>query len=154
MGRNTEKNSVFPLTFISCILDFKSHCAKRMNGFFFLKVRKKPRCEFQISSQGLIKKGIVRNITIPSIGIVLATASFVCFNLLISELTAQLPGIFTGSVNPTAYIVAVLLYVVMITVNVIYKKKNIQVKYKDVSEFLLPYNERPSTIAKKAQNEA
>ena len=100
------------------------------------------------------KKGIVRNITIPSIGIVLATVSFVFYNLMISELTSALPGIFTGSVNPTAYIAAVLIFVVMIAVNVIYKKKNIQVKYKDVSEFLLPYNERPSTLAKKAQNEA
>lgn len=100
------------------------------------------------------KKGIVRNITIPSIGIVLATVAFVFYNLMISELTAALPGIFTGTVNPAAYIVAVLLFVVMIAVNVIYKKKNIQVKYKDVSEFLLPYNERPSTLAKKAQNEA
>lgn len=100
------------------------------------------------------KKGIVRNITIPAIGIVLATVSFVCYNLMISELTNALPGIFTGSVNPAAYIVAVLIFVVMIAVNVIYKKKNIQVKYKDVSEFLLPYNERPSTLAKKAENEA
>ncbi len=100
------------------------------------------------------KKGIVRNITIPSIGIVLATVAFVFYNLMISELTSALPGIFTGTVNPAAYIVAVLLFVVMIAVNVIYKKKNIQVKYKDVSEFLLPYNERPSTLAKKAQNEA
>lgn len=100
------------------------------------------------------KKGIVRNITIPAIGIVLATVSFVCYNLMISELTTALPGIFTGSVNPAAYIVAVLIFVVMIAVNVIYKKKNIQVKYKDVSEFLLPYNERPSTLAKKAENEA
>ena len=100
------------------------------------------------------KRGIVRNITIPSIGIVLATVSFVFYNLMISELTSALPGIFTGSVNPTAYIAAVLIFVVMIAVNVIYKKKNIQVKYKDVSEFLLPYNERPSTLAKKAQNEA
>ena len=33
-----------------------------MNGFFFFKVRKEPRCEFQISSQGLIKKGIVRKL--------------------------------------------------------------------------------------------
>ena len=99
------------------------------------------------------KKGIVRNITIPSIGIVLATVAFVFFNLMITELTAALPGIFTGSVNPAAYIVAVLLFIVMITVNVIYKKKNIQVKYKDVSEFLLPYNERPSTLAKKAASE-
>ncbi len=100
------------------------------------------------------KKGIVRNITIPSIGIVLATVAFVFYNLMVTELTAALPGIFTGTVNPAAYIVAVLLFVIMITVNVIYKKKNIQVKYKDVSEFLLPYNERPSTLAKKAQNEA
>lgn len=100
------------------------------------------------------KKGIVRNITIPSIGIVLATVAYVFYNLMISELTTALPGIFTGTVNPAAYIVAVLLFVVMIAVNVIYKKKNIQVKYKDVSEFLLPYNERPSTLAKKAQNEA
>ncbi len=100
------------------------------------------------------KKGIVRNITIPSIGIVLATVSFVFYNLMISELTSALPGIFTGSVNPAAYIVAVLIFVIMIAVNVIYKKKNIQVKYKDVSEFLLPYNERPSTLAKKAAGEA
>ena len=99
------------------------------------------------------KRGIVRNITIPSIGIVLATVAFVFYNLMVTELTAALPGIFTGSVNPAAYIVAVLLFVVMNTVNVIYKKKNIQVKYKDVSEFLLPYNERPSTIAKKAASE-
>ena len=99
------------------------------------------------------KRGIVRNITIPSIGIVLATVAFVFYNLMVSELTAALPGIFTGTVNPAAYIVAVLLFVVMIAVNVIYKKKNIQVKYKDVSEFLLPYNERPSTLAKKAASE-
>ncbi len=100
------------------------------------------------------KKGIVRNITIPSIGIVLATASFVCYNLMISNLEAALPGIFTGSVNPLAYIAVVIVFVAMIAVNVIYKKKNIQVKYKDVSEFLLPYNERPSTIAKKQEKEA
>ena len=56
--------------------------------------------------------------------------------------------------NPAAYIVAVLLFAVIIAVNVIYKKKNIQVKYKDVSEFLLPYNERPSTLAKLAEKEA
>ncbi len=100
------------------------------------------------------KKGIVRNITIPSIGIVFATVSFVCYNLMISNLEGALPGIFTGTVNPLAYIVIVLLFVVMIAVNVIYKKKNIQVKYKDVSEFLLPYNERPSTIAKLKEENA
>lgn len=100
------------------------------------------------------KKGIVRNITIPSIGIVLATVSFICYNLMISNLTEALPGIFSGTVNPLAYIAVVLLFVAMIVVNIIYKQKNIQVKYKDVSEFLLPYNERPSTKAKLAAAEA
>lgn len=100
------------------------------------------------------KKGIIRNITIPSIGIVLATVAFVFYNLMVNTLTAALPGIFTGSVNPTAYIGAVAIFVAMIVINVVYKKKNIQVKYKDVSEFLLPYNERPSTLAKKAEKEA
>ncbi len=100
------------------------------------------------------KKGIIRNITIPSIGIVLATVAFVFYNLMVNTLTAALPGIFTGSVNPAAYIGAVAIFVAMIVINVVYKKKNIQVKYKDVSEFLLPYNERPSTLAKKAEKEA
>lgn len=110
-------------------------------GFFLLTLSAAP-------------KGIVRNITIPVIGIVLATVSFVSYNLMINNLTEALPGIFTGTVNPAAYIVAVLLFAVIIAVNVIYKKKNIQVKYKDVSEFLLPYNERPSTLAKLAEKEA
>lgn len=61
-GIQKKKQCFSSLLFISCILDFKSHCAKRMNGFFFFKVRKEPRCEFQISSQGLIKKGIVRKL--------------------------------------------------------------------------------------------
>lgn len=100
------------------------------------------------------KKGIIRNITIPSIGIVLATVSFVCYNLMISNLEGSLPGIFTGTVNPLAYIAVVLVFAAMIAVNVIYKKKNIQVKYKDVSEFLLPYNERPSTLAKLKEESA
>ena len=45
-------------------------------------------------------------------------------------------------------------FAAMIAINVIYKKKNIQVKYKDVSEFLIPYEERPSTIEKRARQAA
>ncbi len=97
------------------------------------------------------KRGFQRNIAFPVVGIVLSTASFICYILMINNLSAALPGIFSGSVNPLAYIVNVLIFVAMIVVNIVYKQKNIQVKYKDVSEFLLPYNERPSTLAKKAQ---
>ncbi len=100
------------------------------------------------------KFGIIRNIIFPSVGIVLATVSFVAYNLMISNLNEALPGIFTGTVNPLAYIAVVLVFIAMIAVNVVYKMKKIEVKYKDVSEFLLPYNERPSTLAKlKAESE-
>lgn len=100
------------------------------------------------------KKGISRNITFASIGIGLSTVSFVSYVMMINSLSSAIPDIFSGSVNPIAYICAVVVFIAMIVVNIVYKKKDIQVKYKDVSEFLLPYNERPSTIAKNSANKA
>ena len=93
-------------------------------------------------------KGFKRNIFFPSVGIVLSTAAFISYCVMINTLTAELPGIFTGTVNPAAYIAMIVVFAAIIAVNIIYKKKNIQVKYKDVSEFLLPYAKRPSTIEK------
>jgi len=93
-------------------------------------------------------KGFRRNVVMPCGGIVLATVSFVAYNMMIKALSAELPGIFSGTVAPWAYIGMVVCYAAILAVAVVYKKKNIPVKYKDVSEFLLPYNERPSTIAK------
>ena len=83
----------------------------------------------------------------------LATASFVSYAMMVKTLAAELPGIFSGTVAPWAYIVVMLLFAAMIAVNVIYKKKNIPVKYKDVSELLLPYHERPSVIAKEKEKQ-
>ena len=96
-------------------------------------------------------KGFRRNIAFPVTGMVLATVAFASYALMVKTLTAELPGIFSGTVAPWAYIVAMLLFAAMIAVNVIYKKKNIPVKYKDVSELLLPYHERPSVIAKEQE---
>ena len=93
-------------------------------------------------------KGIGRNITFAVLGMVFATVSFVSFILMIRSLNAAIPDIFTGTVNPTCYIAEMLVFAAMIAVNVIYKKKGIEVKYTDVSELLIPYNERPSTIEK------
>lgn len=95
-------------------------------------------------------RGMKRNIGFPVAGMVFATIGFIGYCLMIGELNAALPGIFTGSVLPFAYIGVLICFAAMIVVNVIYKKKNIEVKYTDVSELLLPYDERPSTIAKKA----
>ncbi len=94
-------------------------------------------------------KGFRRNIAFPLIGAVLATVSFSAYAVMVSKLNAAVPDVFHGTVMPWAYILVLALYAAMIAVNVIYKKKNIQVKYKDVSELLIPYNERPSTLAKK-----
>lgn len=94
-------------------------------------------------------KGFRRNIAFPVIGTVFATVGFVSYAVMVSKLNAAVPDVFNGTVVPWAYILVLVLFAAMIVVNVIYKKKNIQVKYKDVSELLIPYNERPSTIAKK-----
>lgn len=104
-------------------------------GFFLLTLSCSPR-------------GMRRNIAFPIVGIVLATVSFIAYVLMVGQLGASLPGIFTGTVNPAAYIAVLCVYAAMIAVNVIYKKKGIRVKYTDVSELLLPYNERPSTLEK------
>lgn len=94
-------------------------------------------------------KGFRRNIAFPVIGMVFATVGFVSYAVMVSKLNAAVPDVFNGTVMPWAYILVLVLFAAMIVVNVVYKKKNIQVKYKDVSELLIPYNERPSTIAKK-----
>ncbi len=44
-------------------------------------------------------------------------------------------------------------FLLIIAINLLIKMKGIEVKYKDVSEFLLPYNERPSVIAAKKEEE-
>ncbi len=90
----------------------------------------------------------------PVIGMVFATVSFVAYCIMIKTLSNELPGIFSGSAAPWAYIGVILCFGAMIAVNLIYKAKNIQVAYKDVSEFLLPYNERPSTLEKQKANAA
>lgn len=94
-------------------------------------------------------KGMQRNIAFPVIGMVFATLGFVSYALMVQKLNAAVPDVFSGTVTPWAYILVMALFAAMIVVNVIYKKKNIPVKYKDVSELLVPYDERPSTIAKK-----
>ncbi len=110
-------------------------------GFFFLCLSCSPH-------------GMQRNLGFPIAGICTATLSFVSWCLCVNALNAALPGVFSGSVNPLAFLGAVLCFGAMIAVNLIYKSKNIQVKYKDVSELLLPYDERPSTLQKKTQQGA
>ena len=95
-----------------------------------------------------------RNFAFPIAGIVCACAAFTGYVLMVNTLNAALPGIFTGSVNPLAFIAVLLCFAAMITINAVYRSKKIEVRYTDVSELLLPYNERPSTIEKNKEKEA
>lgn len=101
------------------------------------------------------KKWFPRNIILGSIGILFTVLSAVFFSLSCSSLQSALPDIFTGSVGIFGVIAVVLTFGLVIGINVLIKVKNIQVKYTDVSEYYLPYHERPSVIAaKKAEQEA
>ncbi len=120
------------------LLSFLLMLVVALVGFFLLTLSCSP-------------KGFRRNIAFPVTGMALATVSFASYAVMVKTLTAELPGIFSGTVAPWAYLLVMLLFAAMIAVNVIYKKKNIPVKYKDVSELLLPYHERPSVIAKEQE---
>lgn len=120
------------------LLSFLLMLVVALVGFFLLTLSCSP-------------KGFRRNIAFPVTGMALATVSFASYAVMVKTLTAELPGIFSGTVAPWAYLLVMLLFAAMIAVSVIYKKKNIPVKYKDVSELLLPYHERPSVIAKEQE---
>lgn len=96
-------------------------------------------------------RGYRRNTRLPIAGILLGTVSFVSFLMMINTLNASFPDVFSGTVNPLCFISVVLLFLAQIIVSIVYKKKDIQVTYTDVSELLIPYSERPSTKAKSAE---
>ena len=95
------------------------------------------------------KNGIKRNIVTACVGIVFTIIGSVGLAIWLSNVSAAVPEYFSGSFNVLGPICIVLAFVLQIAVNVIYKKKNVQVKYKDVSKYLLSYDER-----KKLEDEA
>ena len=88
------------------------------------------------------KKGVIRNIVVSSIGLAITLLGTVSLFLWSSQLTAAMPEIFTGTVSVLGPIAVCVGFIVQIVINAIFKKKGTKVKYKDVSEFLLPYDER------------
>lgn len=88
------------------------------------------------------KKGIKRNITTAVVGIVFTVIAQVGMIVWVTMMNAAVPEIFSASVNPLGAIGIVLCFAAQIVINIVYKKKDIKVKYKDLTEFLLPYDER------------
>ena len=93
------------------------------------------------------KRGIRRNITVASIGLFFTVVGAVTFAVWTSSLSGAYPEVFSGTVAPWGILGVALAFAAEIVINVIYKKKNIKVRYKDLSEFLVSYDERPKTSA-------
>lgn len=98
-------------------------------------------------------KGLKRNFTLNALGIILAVTSTVTFSMAASGLGSVIPSM--GSVSFGWGMFGVIAaFLVCVATNVIHKVKGIEVPYTDVSEFFMPYEERPSTIAANAKREA
>ncbi|MBQ7639033.1 MAG: hypothetical protein IJS90_09050 [Clostridia bacterium] len=129
------------IAFCAALVSLALMALTALVGFFMLTLSCSPR-------------GFQRNVGFAVTGMVLATVSFVSYAVMINTLNGAIPEIFKGTVNPLCYIVVMAIFAAEIALNVIYKKMDIKVKYTDVSELLLPYAERPSTLAKQKQRAA
>lgn len=106
---------------------------------------------FLIMSCG--KKGIQRNITTAAIGLVFTVVAAVMMSLWCSSMNAAFPEVFSGTVAPWGALGMCVAYIAQIVINLVYKKKDIKVKYKDLTEFLIPYDERQKMKEEKEKAE-
>lgn len=88
------------------------------------------------------KNGIKRNIVTACVGIVFTVIATVGLGVWLSSVSAAVPEVFSGSLNVLGPVCVVLGFVLQIVINVVYKKMGIKVKYKDMSKYLLSYDER------------
>lgn len=100
------------------------------------------------------KKGIQRNITTAAIGIVFTVIAAVMMSLWCSGMNTAYSEVFSGSVAPWSALGICVSYIAQIVINIVYKKKDIKVKYRDLSEYLIPYDERQKLKEEQAKAEA
>lgn len=88
------------------------------------------------------KKGIKRYISTAVAGIIFTVIGTVGLAMWLSGVTAAVPEVFNGTFMVWGTLCIILAFVLEIVISVIYIKKDIQVKYKDMSMYLLSYEER------------
>lgn len=99
-------------------------------------------------------KGFKRNVILSSCGIVAIVVSIISFLVLNSQLEASFGAMYSGNIGIGAFLV-IAAYLAIIGINIIIKKKNVPVKYKDVSEYVERIARRKAEIAEmEAQAEA
>lgn len=99
------------------------------------------------------KNGIKRNIVTASVGIVFTVAAAVCLNVWLASVSAAVPEVFSGTFSVWGPLCVALSFVLQIVINVVYKKMGIKVKYKDMSMYLLSYDERQKLEEEKKNTE-
>ena len=91
-------------------------------------------------------KGFKRNITLSVCGIIFTVFSIVSFLVFNSQLTSSFGAMYSGKLGIGAFLVIVG-FLAIIAINIIIKKKNIPVKYTDVSEYVERIAKRKEEIA-------
>lgn len=98
-------------------------------------------------------KGFKRNLTLSSFGIGFTILSIISFLVFNSQLTSNFGAMYSGNIGIGSFLV-ILGFVVVIVVNILIKKQNVPVKYKDLSEYVERMEKRKAEIAEMEQNAA
>ena len=91
-------------------------------------------------------KGFKRNVKLSSCGIGFTVLSIISFLVFNSQLSSSFGAIYSGSLGFGSFLV-ILGFVAIIVVNILIKKQNVPVKYKDLSEYIERMERRRAEIA-------
>ncbi len=99
------------------------------------------------------EKGLKRNFALSSCGIIFTLISIISFVVFNSQVASSYGEMYSGNIGIGAFLVIVG-FLIVIALNVIIKKKNVPVKYKDISEYIERIEKRKIEIAAaEARNE-
>ncbi len=99
------------------------------------------------------EKGFKRNVRLAVTGIVFDVLSIVAFFIFNSQLTSSFGQMYSGSLG-FGSILSIVGFIVVIVLNVLIKKKNVPVKYTDVSEYIERIEKRKAEIAELEASQA
>ncbi len=91
-------------------------------------------------------KGFKRNVTLSCCGIVSIVVAIIAFFVFNAQLESMYGAMYSGSIGIGAFL-AIVAYVAIIAINAVIKKKNVPVKYKDVSEYVERIEKRKAELA-------
>lgn len=98
-------------------------------------------------------KGFKRNVALSSCGIAFTILSIISFLVFNSQLSSSFWAIYSGSLSFGSFLV-ILGFVAIIVVNILIKKQNVPVKYKDLSEYIERMERRRAEIAEMEEKAA